>query len=80
MVFAPEKYFSFAFLFMVLMVGYSLFVIITLNDIRASKRIRWSMAYLALLVKGNLGNSILMNVIFLLTGDLSLQDFIPDKA
>lgn len=80
LIFIPETYFSLTFFFTAAMVGYSLFVINTLNNLPTSQRIIRSIAYLALFGIGYLGISIGMNLVFLLTGDLSLQDFIPRRS
>ncbi len=77
LILSPESYFSFALFFIALMLGYSVFVLNSLYSMKLSQRILRSAAYILLFLFGYIAVSIGMNILFLLTGELSIQDFIP---
>ncbi|MBT8184616.1 MAG: DUF3667 domain-containing protein [Eudoraea sp.] len=73
--FFPDSYLSISYYIILLMALYSLYVLNKLNG----RSIMKSFLYLLLFGVGFIGIGVLMNIVFLLTGILSFEDYIPQK-
>ena len=77
---APEEYLKFSLFYIVVMLGFSLFVLIRLHKYTVGITFIRSMLYVVLLTIGYFGISILINLVMLLTGVVTLEDFMPPPA
>lgn len=73
LIFAPSSYLSYSFVFIAVMALYAIYVLNKLNGRSIGK----SLLFLFLFVVGFFGVSILMNLVFLATGLISLEDLAP---
>lgn len=77
---APEKYMTYSLLSLTFMIGYPLFVLIRMHRYSIGMAIVRSILFIVLFLIGYLGISIALNLLLLLTGQLTLQDFAPPPA
>ena len=80
LLYIPEDYLIYSYLTIVLMIGYSLFVLIRLHFYSFGITLLRSFLYIVLLLIGFFGFSILLTLIMFLTGVLRVEDFIPPQA
>ncbi|MDM9630935.1 DUF3667 domain-containing protein [Robiginitalea aurantiaca] len=73
----PEDYLKYSLIYIVFMIGYSLFVLIRLHRYGLGITLIRSMLYTVLVIIGYFGLSLLINLIMLLTGVVTLEDFLP---
>lgn len=73
----PRYYMEYSILSILFMVGFSLFVLIRLHRYGLGMTILRSALYMVLLLIGYFGISILINLIMLLSGVITIEDFKP---
>ena len=76
----PEDYMVYSMINIALMIGFSLFVLIRLHSYGFGIALIRSILYSVLLLIGFMGISILINLIMLLTGVVSIEDFKPPPS
>lgn len=75
----PRGYMAFSFIYIALMVGFILYILLRTHRYSAGVTVARGLLFVMLFLVGYLGVSILMPVIFLLTGEITLQDLLPSK-
>ncbi len=75
----PDGYLTFSFIFIGVMVGYILFALIRTHPYSAGTKVARSLLFIMLFLFGYMGISILMPIIFIITGDITLEDLLPPK-
>ena len=79
MLFLPENYMQYSLVMMLFMFGYSLYAFLRLGTYSLASGLGRSIIFLLLFFIGYMGLSRGLNLIFLLTGEVSLEDFRPIK-
>ncbi|HMB64161.1 MAG TPA: DUF3667 domain-containing protein [Eudoraea sp.] len=73
----PERYISFALMFLLIMLTYTVYSLRRLNAIKLWNGLLRSFAFVLVFLVGYLGISVFINILLLTLGELSLQDFKP---
>ncbi len=76
----PEGYLAFSFWFLAIMVGYILYALIRTHPYSAGKIVLRSILFITLFLVGYLVVSVVMPIIFLITGDITVQDLLPSST
>lgn len=77
LLFNPEGYLTFSFIFIGVMVAYILFALIRTHRFSPGVNIARGIFFVFLFIFGYFGVSIVMPLFFLLTGDITIQDLLP---
>ncbi|MBT8320823.1 MAG: hypothetical protein KJO90_04050, partial [Eudoraea sp.] len=77
---SPENYMTYSMVSIVLMIGYPLFVLIRIHRYGIGMAIVRAILFIFLFLIGYLGISIALNLVLLLTGQLTLEDFAPPPS
>lgn len=77
LVYSPQSYIAFSFIFMGLMIVYILFVLIRTHRYSLGMVILRSIVFIILFLFGYMGVSMVVPALLLLTGEMSLQDLVP---
>lgn len=75
----PEKYFSASWPMLLFMLVYSLYVVNKIHDFKFFNRIARSILYIIIWGIGYIGVIVFFYIILFVTGEFSLEDFVPKK-
>jgi len=76
----PEKYMAYSVLSLLIMLGYSLFVLLRIHSYTIAMTILRTILYSAIFLIGYMGLSIAINLVLLLTGQLDFKELLPPGA
>ncbi|WP_445381562.1 DUF3667 domain-containing protein [Robiginitalea sp. IMCC43444] len=80
LVFAPEGYMGYSLIGLLMILGYTLYALGRFNGGKLRRQIFRMSIFIILFLIGYFGISLLLNLIFFLTGILELKDFVPNKG
>ena len=80
MIISPEDYMKFSLYYMVVMIGYILFALIRTHRYSLGMILVRSFLFITLFFIGYFAVSLVMPFVFILTGDITLQDLLPPKT